>query len=94
MIIRHLILPNHTEDSIQILRWIKDNIDSPLISLMGQYTPMFKAEIIPDINRKLKPIEYKIVAKAMLDMGLDNGYMQELTSADECYTPIWDLSGV
>lgn len=94
VIIRHLILPNHTSDSIEILKWIKENIKNPIISLMGQYTPMFKASDYPDINRRLKPIEYKIVAKAMLDMGLDNGYFQELESADECYTPVWDNEGV
>lgn len=94
MIIRHLVLPNHTDDSIKILKWISDNINNPLISLMGQYTPMYKACNYSDINRKLKPIEYKIVAKAMLDLGLDNGYFQELDSANECYTPIWDCSGV
>lgn len=94
VIIRHLILPNHTDDSINILKWIKENINNPLISLMGQYTPMHKAKLFPDINRKLKPIEYKIVANSMLNMGLDNGYFQELDSASESYTPIWDLQGV
>ena len=48
---------------------------------MGQYTPMYKAKEYNDINRKLKPIEYKIVSKAMLDMGIENGYYQELDSA-------------
>ncbi|MGN0961116.1 MAG: radical SAM protein [Christensenellales bacterium] len=94
MIVRHLILPNHTDDSINILKWIKENINNPLISLMGQYTPMYRANEFSDINRKLKPIEYKIVYKAMLDLGLTNGYTQELDSANESYTPIWDLSGV
>ena len=94
MIIRHLILPNHTEDSINILTWIKENVSNPFISLMGQYTPMYQAEKYDDINRKLKPLEYKVVAQAMQQLGLENGYFQELDSADECYTPIWDCSGV
>lgn len=94
VIIRHLVLPNHTDDSINILTWIKDNINNPIISLMSQYTPMYKAGSIEGLNRKLKPIEYKLVHKAMIDMGLTKGYVQELDSADECYTPIWDCSGV
>ena len=94
VIIRHLILPNHTDDSIEILKWIKGNIQSPCISLMGQYTPMHKAYLHEDINRTLKPIEYKIVSKAMLDMGLNEGYFQELSSASDCYTPVWDCEGV
>ena len=94
VIIRHLVLPNHTDDSINILRWIKDNINNPIISLMSQYTPMYKADSVDGMNRKLKPIEYKLVPKAMIDMGLPKGYVQELDSANECYTPIWDCSGV
>lgn len=94
VIIRHLILPNHTEDSINILKWIKDNINEPCISLMGQYTPMHKANEHSDINRKLKPIEYKRVSNMMLKLGLTDGYMQELSSADESYTPTWDLEGI
>lgn len=94
VIIRHLILPNHTDDSIDILNWLKDNIDSPCISLMGQYVPMHEADKYDDINRKLKPIEYKRVSNYMLKIGLTEGYMQELSSASEEYTPIWDLQGI
>jgi len=94
VVIRHLVLPNHTDDSIEILRWIKKYINNPLISLMGQYTPMYKAKEHSDINRKLKPIEYKIVEKAMIDLGLTEGYVQELSSATEDYTPIFDCDGV
>ncbi len=94
VIIRHLILPNHIDNSIKILEWIKERVDNPFISLMGQYTPMYKASEYPKINRKLKSIEYKIVEKKMLDLGLTNGYTQELTSADESYTPAFDGEGV
>lgn len=94
VIIRHLVLPNHTEDSINILTWIKDNIKNPFVSLMGQYTPMYKAKDIPDMCRPLKPIEYKVVVERMIGLGLTNGYTQELSSASDCYTPIFDLQGV
>jgi len=94
VIIRHLVLPSHTDDSIEILTWIKDNIKNPYISLMGQYTPMYKADRHLDINRVLKAIEYKIVQQKMVDMGLTNGFTQELSSADSCYTPDFDLQGV
>jgi putative pyruvate formate lyase activating enzyme len=93
VIIRHLVLPEHTNDSIEILKWIKENIDNPFISLMAQYTPMHKSHMYNDINRKLKAIEYKIVENAMLELGLEQGYVQELTSASDCYTPIFDCQG-
>lgn len=94
VIIRHMILPNHTDDSIQILDWLKENIDEPCVSVMGQYTPMYRSQKFEDIARKLKPIEYKRVTSHMLKIGLTDGYMQELSSADESYTPIWDLQGI
>lgn len=94
VIIRHLILPGQTNDSIEILKWIKDNVSSPTISLMGQYTPMYLAPDYPEINRKLKPIEYKRVASIMVKLGLTDGYLQELSSAEESYTPVWDLQGI
>jgi len=94
VIIRHLVLPNHTDDSIEILKWIKENVSNPFVSLMSQYTPMHKANIMPDINCKLKPIEYKIVQQTMYDLGLKEGYIQELSSASDCYTPIFDCEGV
>lgn len=94
VLIRHLVLPNHTDDSINILTWIKENIKNPFISLMGQYTPMYKSAMCEDINRVLKPIEYKIVEEKMISLGFTNGYTQELSSATDCYTPVFDCEGV
>lgn len=94
VIIRHLVLPNSTDDSIEILKWIKDNIKNPFISLMGQYTPMYNSDKFSDINRKIKPIEYKRVESFMLSLGLTEGYTQELISADGCYVPNFDGEGV
>lgn len=94
VVIRHLVLPNHTNDSIQILDWIKENINDPFVSLMSQYTPMYKAILCDDINRTLKPLEYKIVKEHMVNIGLLNGFAQELESATSCYVPEFDGSGV
>ena len=94
VIIRHLVLPGQTKDSIDILNWIKSNINNPFISLMGQYTPMYKAKEMVGINRPIKPIEYKVVVEKMVALGLTNGYTQELSSATDSYTPKFDLEGV
>lgn len=94
VLIRHLILPNHTDDSIKILEWIKKNVNNPLISLMGQYTPMYKAKFMEGMDRVLKPIEYKIVESKMYELGLTNGFTQELSSANDCYTPVFDCEGI
>lgn len=94
VIIRHLVLPNHTDDSIEILKWIKENVSNPFVSLMSQYTPMHNAKMHEDINRPLKPLEYKLVEQTMVNLGLTTGYAQELSSANDCYTPVFDCEGV
>ncbi len=95
VIIRHLVMPNCTKDSLKVLDWIGANAkDKCLISLMGQYTPYFNACKYAEINRKIKPIEYKIMLNYATKLGLDNGYAQQLDSGNEKYIPIWDLKGV
>ena len=96
IIVRHLVLPNHIDDSKKVFDAVA-NTFSPkdtIISLMGQYTPMYKASDYPDINRPLKPLEYKIVQNYVLNLGFDNGFFQELSSATSDYTPTFDLTGI
>lgn len=95
VIIRHLVMPNQTADSLKVLQWIADNAkENCLVSLMCQYTPYFNAKNFPEINRKLKPIEYKIVLTKANELGLTNGYAQDMSSATEDFIPLWDLKGV
>lgn len=95
VIIRHLVMPSQTADSLKILQWIADNAkENCLVSLMCQYTPYFNAKNFPEINRKLKPIEYKIVLTRANELGLTNGYAQDMSSATEDFIPLWDLKGV
>ena len=88
IIIRHLILPNHTDDSIKIFEEIKKAIGTDIyISLMSQYSPYYKASEFEDINRTLKPLEVKKVQLAVQKMGFEKGFAQELSSNSKCYTP-------
>lgn len=90
VIIRHLVLPNHTKNSIGVLRLIKEHFgDNVLLSLMGQYTPYAKANEHPDINRKITSREYDKVLSELIALDID-GFAQELESADEAYIPQWD----
>ena len=95
VIIRHMVLPNCINDSFKVLEWIKNNLDEDVIvSVMGQYTPYFNASKFPEINRKLKPVEYKLVINHFNKLGLKNGFMQSLDSADENFIPPFNLEGV
>lgn len=88
MIIRHLILPTHTQDSIKCLDFIHDNLGAgSIVSIMSQYEPRYKANEHNEINRKLTPLEYKRVVNYALKLNMTNCFTQELSSADSKYTP-------
>lgn len=88
VIIRHLILPTHIEDSKKVLDYILASLGKKTyISLMSQYLPLFNAKNHKEINRTLKPIEYKIVLNHMQKLGFENGFSQFPSSADKSFIP-------
>lgn len=88
MIIRHLVLPNHIQNSIRVLKWIKENIrEDVFISLMAQYFPTHKANQYEDIDRKLTPKEYNKIKDYFYELDFKNGYLQELEDEEEKYVP-------
>lgn len=94
VIVRHLILPGRTEESKHILSWIKENLQGAWVSLMAQYTPTQRAKCCPEIDRRLTTKEYEDVVDHLIALGLVDGYVQELSSADERYIPPFDLTGI
>lgn len=91
VIIRHLILPNHTKSSIRVLDIIKESFGNDvLVSLMGQYIPMGTAHKFDKLNRKITGREYNKVLQKLYDLELD-GFAQELESADKKFVPKWDI---
>lgn len=95
VILRHLVLPGHREDSLRLLDWIASTLprDGFLLSLMSQYTPYRKLPY-PELNRRLSSFEYNKVIDHALDLGLTRTYTQQRTAAKEEYTPPFDLTGV
>ena len=88
LIIRHLVLPNQTQDSLNIINWINKNLgNNTYYSLMSQYVPMAKAKDYPEINRKIKPIEYKILVNKLTHLNFKNTYLQDYESAETYFTP-------
>ena len=95
VIVRHLILPAHTKNSLEVLDIVKRRFgDQVLLSLMCQYIPMGKVSDreFSRINRKITRREYDKVKLEMMRLGID-GFTQELSSADESYVPEWDFEG-
>ena len=83
VLIRHLVLPGQTEDSIKLLQFIKNEIPSPFISLMCQFTPTENSSI----KRKILPLEYKRVLAYAERLELVDGYFQGQDSANDDFIP-------
>ncbi len=95
VIIRHLVLPSCRKDSFKILDFIKEAFgDNVYVSILNQYTPMYKALHIKELNRRVTTFEYQSVIDHFFEIGLKNGYMQGKESAKSQYTPVFDLSGL
>lgn len=94
VIIRHLVLPSNTNSSLEILDYLAENYSDTYISLMAQYTPCGSLNNYPEINRKLTEREYDKVVNYALDLGLNNLFIQELSSANDSYIPDFDFTGI
>ena len=91
VMIRHLVLPNHIQNSKNILKWIKENIPEEIyVDVMAQYFPTYKAKEDDLINRKLTKREYKEIENYFYLLDFKNGYMQELGEHEEEYVPKWE----
>lgn len=94
-IVRHLILPGHTRNSIRVLDYLhKTYGDKIYISIMNQYTPVFHQEKYPELNRKVTAREYQKVLDAAMEMGVENGFFQEGETAKESFIPAFDYEGI
>lgn len=95
VIIRHLILPENLENTYKVIDWVSSTFKKGevLFSLMSQYTP-YRELPFPELNRRLTKKEYILARNYMIKKGLTDGFVQELSSAKEEYTPAFDLTGV
>lgn len=87
VLIRHLVLPSFVEDSKQILDWIAKFDRNAYVSLMSQYFPARVDDSFPQLNRRLYRHEYDNVKQYFTNVGLTNGYTQDVSSATVDYLP-------
>lgn len=88
IIIRHLVLPKASSDSIKIIDFINENLgNEEIISVLNQYTPYYKALNHPILKNKVSELEYKRVVKHLINLGFDNAYVQENSASSTCYIP-------
>ncbi len=90
VVVRHLVLPSFTEDSKRILDWLAHFDKDIYVSLMSQYFPARTDDAFPQLNRRLFRHEYDNVRRYFFNVGLHNGYEQDVSSATEDYLPDFD----
>jgi putative pyruvate formate lyase activating enzyme len=93
LIVRHLVLPNGLAGSEQSLTWLARELSPAVtLSVMSQYLPTHKALRVPLLSRTISASEYDKVTELLSELGLDNGWVQELSSPAH-YIPDFENQG-
>lgn len=86
LLVRHLILPEKSQNSLEVIKALASiSLEIP-ISLMAQYRPCFKSQEVSEINRPLHPGEYTEAVTFAEHLGFEEIYVQDLDSAEN-YCP-------
>lgn len=94
VIVRHLLLPGCLENAKAVVRYVyKTYGDTVFLSLMNQYTPLPHVEKWSEINRKVTEKEYDMLVDYALELGVENGFIQEGATAEESFIPEFDNEG-
>ena len=95
VIVRHLVMPGGVGDAKKITRYLHRRYgDKIYISLMSQYTPCPDLSLYPEIDRKVTAAEYDEVVDFAVDIGVENGFIQDGERASESFIPPFNLEGV
>ena len=93
VIVRHLILPDCTEDSKAVLKYLYDTYgDDIYLSIMDQYTPLPRITTLAggkykELDRRVTDAEYDEVVDYAVDLGITNAFVQEGEAASESFIP-------
>jgi putative pyruvate formate lyase activating enzyme len=83
MLVRHMVLPKDLSGTYKSLKFLSDNMGPRIwVSLMNQYFPAHKGLRTPPLDRKVTPEEYETAFRALMDLNLDNGFVQEHCADD------------
>lgn len=95
VIVRHLMLPGHLDDTKNVLRYLYETYgDKIWISIMNQYTPLCSDERFPELSRTVSDEEYESAIDFALSLGIENAFVQEGGTVGESFIPPFDLEGV
>jgi len=93
LIVRHLVLPGGMAGSRESLTWLVEEVSPEVtVSIMSQYYPAHRASRVASLSRKLRVSEYSEVIEIVNNLGLENGWIQEMEAADN-YQPDFEREG-
>ena len=94
VIVRHLLLPGQVQNGKDVVKYAyKTYGDKIFISLMNQYTPLPHVTAYPEIDRKVTEEEYDLLVDYAIELGVENGFIQEGETAEESFIPAFDNEG-
>lgn len=94
VIVRHLLLPTHLEDSKKVIKYLYEKYGNDIyISIMNQYTPMPNVKY-DELNHKVSNKEYEQLVNYAIELGVENGFIQEGKTAGDSFIPQFNYEGV
>ena len=95
VIVRHLVLPSHADDSREIIRYLHSRYgDDIYMSIMNQYTPVGDLTKYPELQGRVSDKEYDEIIDFAAGLGVTNAFVQEGGTVSESFIPSWDGGGV
>lgn len=95
VIVRHLTLPGYLQDSKNLVKYLYQTYRHKIyISIMNQYTPMSGLEQYPELNRRIEEAEYEELVDYAIELGVEQGFIQEGETASESFIPEFNGEGV
>ena len=95
VIVRQLLLPGQLKDAKQIIKYLHDTYGEQIyLSLMSQYTPLAHVKEYPELNRKINRRTYDRYVDYAIEIGIENGYIQEEDVAEISFIPAFNGEGV
>ena len=95
VIVRHLLLPGYLENARAVVQYVYETYgDKVFLSLMNQYTPLPQVEKYPEINRRVTEEEYDELVDFAIEIGVENGFIQEGETAEESFIPEFNNEGI
>jgi len=86
LIVRHLILPGQTENSLKTIDILASINKNMYVSLMAQFSPLYRSNEYPELGIKNNEVEVQKIFKYLTDKGMLNGWTQEIDASD-CFVP-------